>query len=64
MINIVEWWKIIVFHHVCLEIDANLEWLIELESWKLKYEIKELLFATFRQNKPLKPKNLACLGVG
>jgi hypothetical protein len=36
-----------VFHHVCLEIDAHLDWLNELEFWKLKYEIKDLLFAAF-----------------
>ena len=28
---LVRWWKIIVSHHVCCWIDAQLEWLIELE---------------------------------
>ena len=50
-----------LFQHACLEIDAHLEWLIELESWKLKSESKDLLLDAFRQNKPLQPKSLACL---
>jgi len=50
-----------VFHHDYLEIVAHLEWLIELEYGKLKSEIKDLLLVAFRQNKPLKPKSLACL---
>ena len=49
------------FHHLCYWIDAQLEWLIELEYGKLKSEIKDLLLVAFRQNKPLKPKSLACL---
>ena len=57
MMNIVEWWKIIVSHHVCYWIDAHLEWLIELEL-EAKTEIKDLLFTAFQQNKPLKPKTL------
>ena len=44
-----------------LEIDAYLEWLIELELWKLKSESKDLLLVAFRQNKLLQPKSLACL---
>ena len=58
MMNMVEWWKIIISHHVCYWIDAHLEWLIELEFLKLKSEIKDLLLVAFRQNKPLQPKAL------
>ena len=43
------------------EIVAYLEWLIEIEYGKLKYEIKDLLLVDFWQNKHLKPKSLACL---
>jgi hypothetical protein len=46
---------LIVFHHVWLEIDAHLEWLIELEYWKLKYKIKDLLFVAFQQKENLEP---------
>jgi hypothetical protein len=59
MINMDGW--LIVFPHDWLEIIAHLEWLIELESWKLKSEIKDILFVAFRLNKPLQPKSLACL---
>jgi hypothetical protein len=38
-----------IFHHVCLEIDAHLDWLNELEYWKIKHEIKNLLFVAFQQ---------------
>jgi len=40
------------------EIVAYLEWLIEIEYGKLKFEIKDILLVAFRQNKPLKPKAL------
>jgi hypothetical protein len=43
-----------VFHHVFLEIDAHLEWLNGLECWKLKYEIKDLLFVAFQQKQNLR----------
>jgi hypothetical protein len=46
MMKLIGW--LIVFHHVWLEIDAHLAWLIELEYWKLKYEIKDLLFVAFQ----------------
>ena len=37
-----------VFHYdACLEIDAYLEWLIELEYKKAKFEIKDLLLVIF-----------------
>ena len=60
MMNIDGW--LIVFQHVWLKIDAHLEWLIELEYWKLKSATKYLHFVSFQQNKPLKPKNIAYLG--
>jgi hypothetical protein len=44
-----------VFHHVWLETDAHLDWLNELEYWKLKYEINDLLFVAFQQKKTLEP---------
>jgi hypothetical protein len=53
MMKLVAW--LIFFHHVWLEIDAHLEWLKELEYWKLKYEIKDLLFAAFQQKETLEP---------
>ena len=59
MMNMDGW--LIAFQHGWLEIDAHLEWLIELEYGKLKSEIKDLLLVAFRQKKPLKPKSLACL---
>jgi hypothetical protein len=61
MIKFIGW--LIIFHQVWLEIDAHLEWLNELEYWKLKYEIKDLLFVAFQQKK-LEPWSHACLGVG
>ena len=50
-----------LFQYTCLEIDAYLEWLIELELWKLKSKNMDILLVAFRQNKPLQPKSLACL---
>jgi hypothetical protein len=44
-----------VFHHVRLAIDAHLEWLNELEYWKLKYKIKDLLFVASQQKETLEP---------
>jgi hypothetical protein len=49
MIKLVGW--LIVFYHIWLEIDAQLEWLNELETWKLKFEIKDLLFVAFSKKK-------------
>jgi hypothetical protein len=43
------------FHHVWLEIDAHLEWFNGLETWKLKFEIKDLLFVAFQQKENLEP---------
>ena len=45
MMNIDGW--LIVFQHGWLEIDANIEWLIELELWKLKSENEDLLLVAF-----------------
>jgi hypothetical protein len=45
MLKLVEWLNI--YHHICSEIDAHLDWLNELEYWKLKYKIKDLLFVAF-----------------
>jgi hypothetical protein len=53
MMKLIRWLNI--FHHVCLEIDAHLEWLNELEYWKLKYKIKNLLFVAFQQKETLEP---------
>jgi hypothetical protein len=53
MMKLVGWLNI--FHHVWLEIDAHLEWLNELETWKLKFEIKDLLFVAFQQKENLEP---------
>jgi hypothetical protein len=53
LMKLVGW--LIVFHHVWLEIDAHLGWLIELEYGKLKYEIKDLLFVAFQQKENLEP---------
>jgi hypothetical protein len=44
-----------VFHHVFLEIDAHFDWLYELEYWKIKYEVKDLLFTAFQQKETLEP---------
>ena len=54
MMNIDEW--LMFFHHDCLEIDDHLEWLIELELWKLKSESKDLLLVAFsaKQTPPAK----------
>ena len=49
------------FHHVCYWIDANVEWLIELELERLKSENKDLLFIAFRQKQIPQAKSLACL---
>jgi hypothetical protein len=53
MIELVDW--LIVFHHIWLDIDVHLEWLNELEYWKLKYEIKDLYFIAFQQKENLEP---------
>jgi hypothetical protein len=53
MMKLVGW--LIVFHHVWLEVDAQLNWLNELEFWKLKYESKDLLFVAFQQKETLEP---------
>jgi hypothetical protein len=53
MMKLVGWLNI--FHHVFLERDAQLEWLNELEYWKLKYKIKNLLFVAFQQKETLEP---------
>jgi hypothetical protein len=53
MMKLVGWLN--VFHHVWLEINDHLEWLNELEYWKLKYEIKDLLFVAFQQKETLEP---------
>ena len=37
------------FRHVCYWIDANVEWLIELELASKKSENKDLLFVAFQQ---------------
>jgi len=55
MMNTEDVW-INFLQHGWLDIDAHFEWLIELESWKLKFESKDLLLAAFRQNKPLSQK--------
>ena len=51
-----EYWWMFVFQHGWLEIDAHLEWLIELELWKLKFESKDLLSVAFsaKQTPPAK----------
>ena len=36
-----------LFQYTCLEIDAYLEWLIELEYGKLKSEVKDLFLVAF-----------------
>ena len=45
-----------LFQHAWLEIDAYLEWLIELELWKLNSESKDLLLVAFsaKQTPPAK----------
>ena len=45
-----------LFQHAWLEIDAYLNWLIELELWKLKSESKDLLLVAFlaKQTPPAK----------
>jgi hypothetical protein len=53
MMKLVGW--LIIFHHDWLEIDAHLEWLNELEYWKLKYKIKNLLFVAFQEKENLEP---------
>jgi hypothetical protein len=53
MMKLIGWLNI--FHHIWLEIDAHLDWLNELEYWKLKYEIKDLLFVAFQQKETLEP---------
>ena len=46
MINLDIWLK---FYHGWVGIVAYIEWLIKLECWKLKYDIKDLLFIAFQQ---------------
>ena len=46
------------FYHVCYWIDANVEWLIELELERSNLKNKDLLLLLFGRNKPLKPKAL------
>ena len=46
------------FHHVCYWIDANVEWLIELELEGYNLKIMTYSLLLFRKNKPLKPKAL------
>ena len=36
-----------LFQHACLDIDAHLEWLIEIELSKLKSENKDSLLVAF-----------------
>ena len=45
-----------LFQHACLDIDAHLEWLIEIELSKLKSESKDLLVVAFsaKQTPPAK----------
>ena len=45
-----------LFQHACLDIDAHLEWLIEIELSKLKSESKDLLLVAFsaKQTPPAK----------
>jgi len=49
MIKLDIWLK---FYHGWVGIVAYIEWLIKLEYWKLKCEIKDLLFIAFQQKKP------------
>ena len=46
------------FHHVCYWIDANVEWLIELELESKNLKIRTYSLLLFGKNKPLKPKAL------
>ena len=48
MINLDVWLK---FYHGWLELVAYIEWITQLEYWKLKCEIKDLLFISFQQKK-------------
>ena len=48
MINLDVWLK---FYHGWLELVAYIEWITQLEYWKLKCEIKDLLFIAFQQKK-------------
>ena len=50
------------FHHVCYWIDANVEWLIELELESKNLKIRTYSFWLFSKNKPPQAKSLACLG--
>ena len=45
-----------LLYHICVELDANLEWLIQLEYGKLKSEIKDPLLVAFlaKQTPPTK----------
>ena len=53
-----------LLYHVCVELVANLEWLIQLEYGYVKPESKDQHLAAFWQNKPHQPKSLACLVIG
>jgi len=46
MINLDVWLN---FYNGWVGIVAYIEWLIKLECWKLKYDIKDLLFIAFQQ---------------
>ena len=50
-----------LFQHACLEIDAYLEWLIELELERLKPEKKGLTPGCFLAKQTPPAKSLACL---
>jgi len=49
------------FHHVCYWIDANVEWLIELELESKNLKIRTYSLWLFSKNKPPQAKSLACL---
>ena len=58
MINLDVWLK---FYHGWLELVAYIEWITQLEYWKLKCEIKDLFFIAFQQKKNQSLTSLACL---
>ena len=47
-----------LLYHVCVELDANLEWLIQLEYDEVQPESKDQHLAAFWQNKPTNQKAL------
>ena len=47
-----------MLYHVCVELDANLEWLIQLEYDEVQPESKDQHLAAFWQNKPTNQKAL------